>query len=140
MDDRLSPEQTFNLAKKIILEIFDTFPYPDYNNASHIFTTKNDLVIFSEWGHPNHEWFKKLWSPLLFDKDTVMEVGNKVVARGDFYTLQQNFYGFIEIFKQYINKPPYNDKMKNEVWYVLRHTLEKNLEGVTDREGKIWYS
>ena len=126
--------------RKVLLNFFKSSVMHTYDETVKIIDERGDkgLDVFAEWGEYNYELFKTVWNEDFINNDKMREVAEKVVHRGDFQTLQSNFYAVLWVAQDVAVKMPYSLETRYQINSLVACYMKQAFNGVTDRDGTVW--
>ena len=126
--------------RKVVLNFFKNTVMPSYDETIETINKRGNegLDVFAEWGEYNHELFKTVWNEDFINKDKVRAVAEQVVRRGDFQTLQSNFYAVLWVAQDVALKMPYSLEARYQINSLVACYMKQAFNGVTDGDGTVW--
>tara|TARA_R110002012_G_scaffold249397_1_gene426962 strand:+ start:647 stop:1072 length:426 start_codon:yes stop_codon:yes gene_type:complete len=126
--------------RKVVLNFFKSSVMPTYDETIETINKRGDkgYDVFAEWGEYNYELFKAVWNEDFINNDKMREVAEKVVRRGDFQTLQSNFYAVLWVAQDVALKMPYSLESRYQINSLVACYMKQAFNGVTDGDGTVW--
>ena len=119
---------------KKMKQFIENNPYPEYDKVIDIIRKdkifrKEFMDMSSEYGTHNHQWMKEIYENIM-DKEIVKQNGEFIYKRGNFFTMQMNYYTFIAVIKWFLQKSNMNENDKMFIHYNMKDLLSSYWNGV----------
>ena len=105
----------------VVDEFIKRHKYPTFKQVLNILS--KDLHIYAEYGEPNHEWMKKIWSNI-HDRDRAIVVGKLIDNRGGFQAMTNNHAALMKVVRYFLKQ----DELSEQDTMTIMNVIYKNVE------------